>query len=131
VELIDVRHPPESRGGRHGLSEDLRYRLRVTNAGPAVARDLTIQLVVWTDAPGGFELDSVDVAPALLRGEQREMSLLLCAEEAKFDDINRSIEIHAAYYDDNGVRSGRLAFVFEDDLVLSPPQPSPALSRGH
>ena len=43
--------------------------------------------------------------------------------DCRFDDRDVSTELHAAYYDDNGVRNERLAFIFEDALVLTPPQP--------
>jgi len=34
-----------------------------------------------------------------------------------------SIELCADYYDDNGVRNERLAFIVDDSLVLTPPTP--------
>jgi hypothetical protein len=105
-------------------AEMLDYELRVTNAGPAVARDVDVSIVVWTDdGPLGRTIHTVDVAPALLRGEQRTVTLRLPVDEARFDDRSRSIEIASDYFDDNGVRNVRLAFVFDGDLVLTPPQP--------
>jgi hypothetical protein len=105
-------------------SETLDYALRVTNAGPAVARDVDISIVVWTgESPFGRKIDSADIAPALLRGEQRTATLRLPVDEGQFDDRSRSIEIGSDYYDDNGVRNVRLAFVYDGELVLTPPQP--------
>jgi hypothetical protein len=108
------------------LDTGTKYTLKVTNAGPAVARDVSIYLTVWTDeTPLSRIIDSANVAPALLRGEQRLATIELPSDEARFDDRSRSTEIDTAYYDDNGVRNERLAFVFEDSLVLTPPQPPP------
>ncbi len=118
-------------------SEGLRYGLKVTNAGPAVARDVDVSLVEWTgDSVLGMSLAEAGVAPAMLRGEQRLVTLELLAEHAAgLDDRSRSIEVMCDYYDDNGVRNHRLAFVVEGDLVLTPPQlpesPSPRVEAGH
>jgi hypothetical protein len=105
-------------------SETLDYELRLTNAGPAVARDVDVSIVEWADGrPLGRAIHTVDVAPALLRGEQRTVTMRLPVDDARFDDRSRSIEIGSDYFDDNGVRNVRLAFVFDGDLVLTPPQP--------
>jgi hypothetical protein len=102
----------------------LVYELHVTNAGPAVARDVDVSIVVSTDGSAfGRYIDRVDVAPALLRGEQRTVMLRLPLDEAEFADRSRSIEIGSDYFDDNGVRNVRLAFVYDGQLVLTPPQP--------
>ena len=106
-----------------GNTKSLIYELRVTNAGPAVARDVSVELVKWTDEATGSSIDRVDVAPALLRGEQRPVTLTLPRSDAHFDERSEAIEVRADYYDDNGVRDERLASVYEDDLVLTPPQP--------
>src|SRR5579859_890804 len=62
----------------HAYEERIEYELQITNAGPAVARDVYIALVKW-DAAGGLgqALDEAQVAPALLRGERRNVSLTL------------------------------------------------------
>jgi len=105
----------------------LDYTLRVTNAGPVVARDVDVSVVRWTnEQPLGWVITESDVGPALLRGEQRTVELHLPADEARFDDRSRSVEITANYYDDNGARQTRLAFICGDDakdVVLTPPQP--------
>lgn len=108
-----------------GVEEDrtVRYAILVTNAGPAVARDVDIAIVEWTDSPFGRRLVEADVAPALLRGEQRKVELELPIEGVRFDDRDVSIELHADYYDDNGVRNERLALVYRDDFLPTPPQP--------
>jgi hypothetical protein len=104
-------------------SASLCYEICVTNAGPAVARDVDVSIVEWIqDRPLGRSLCAIDVAPALLRGEQRIVSLELNSADLRFDDRHVSTELHAAYYDDNGVRNDRLAFVVEDALALTPPQ---------
>lgn len=101
-----------------------QYEVRVTNAGPAVARDVDVGLTIWTDESGlGRVIDGAEVAPALLRGEQRVVTLVLPQDERRFDDRSCSLEMFATYYDDNGPRNQRVAFVFEDSLVLTPPQP--------
>ena len=105
-------------------SSTLDYGVRVTNAGPAVARDVDLSIVEWNDESAfGEKIDRVDVAPALLRGEQRTVTLRLPLERARFEDRSRSIELMSDYYDDNGVRNTRLAFVFDGELILTPPQP--------
>jgi hypothetical protein len=110
--------------GFERTSDVLAYELQVTNAGPAVARDVEVSIVVWTDETAfGRRIDTVDVAPALLRGEQRRATLHLPLHEAEFADRSRSIEIGSDYFDDNGVRNIRLAFVYDGQLVLTPPQP--------
>jgi hypothetical protein len=102
----------------------LIYEVAVTNAGPAVARDVDVAIVKWTDeTPLGVTIHRADVAPALLRGERRTVALELPVAEARFEDRTRSIELYGAYFDDNGVRNERLGFVFEGSLVLTPPQP--------
>jgi hypothetical protein len=68
------------------------------------------------------------VAPALLRGEQR--TVLLTLDDVDLDDRSLSVELHSDYYDDNGVRNERLAFVFDDTLVLTPPQPARGWRKG-
>jgi len=113
--------------GFHRREDDLHYEVAVTNAGPAVARDVDVSLVEWTDAgPFCRSLAEAHVAPALLRGERRRVVLPLRVADARFDDRSVSIELHAAYYDDNGVRNERLAYVFESSFVLTPPQPPPS-----
>jgi hypothetical protein len=105
-------------------ADTLDYELLVTNAGPAVARDVDVSIVEWNDeGPLGQMIETVDVAPALLRGEQRTVTLRLPIEKARFEDRSRSIELASDYFDDNGVRNVRLAFMFDDELVLTPPQP--------
>jgi hypothetical protein len=102
----------------------LDYEIRVTNAGPAVARDVDVSVVEWNDETVfGEKIETVDVAPALLRGEQRTVMVHLPLERARFDDRSRSIELMSDYYDDNGVRNIRLAFVYDGELILTPPQP--------
>ena len=118
VELIGVT----------GREHVLDYEILVTNAGPAVARDVSVAILEWSNNPFGRQLVEAEVAPALLRGEQRTVALELPIEQARFDDRTVSIELVAEYYDDNGVRSERLALVFSDGLVLTPPQP-PATSK--
>lgn len=78
----------------------------MTNAGPAVARDVDVTLTLSTDESElGRAIDATDVAPALLRGEQRVVTVVLPCNEARFDDPGRSLEIVASYYDDNGLRN--------------------------
>jgi hypothetical protein len=100
----------------------VRYEIRVTNAGPAVARDVDVSLIEWGDTSLGKVLAQADVAPALLRGERRAVSLEL-ANATKTRDRDVSVELHADHYDDNGVRNERLALVVDDTFVLTPPQP--------
>jgi hypothetical protein len=100
----------------------VRYEIRVTNAGPSVARDVDVSLIEWGDTSLGKVLAQADVAPALLRGERRAVSLEL-ANATKTRDRDVSVELHADYYDDNGVRNERLALVVDDTFVLTPPQP--------
>lgn len=89
-------------GGVGTYVKDMTYSLRVTNAGPAVARDVSVELQLWTDGTElGRSLHRVDVAPAMLRGEQRNITLRLPLEESRFDDRSRSLEIHADYYNDS------------------------------
>lgn len=109
----------------HRTVDDYVYDLRVTNVGPAVARDVSVDLVEWSDERGdlGLTIDRDDVAPILQRGEQRDALLRLPVEQARFDDISVALEIGADYYDDNGVRNERLALVFEDQIVLLPVRP--------
>jgi hypothetical protein len=105
-------------------TETLDYEVLVTNAGPAVARDVDISVVEWSDeGPFGERIDTVDVSPALLRGEQRTVTVRLPVGRATFGDRSRSIELASDYFDDNGVRNVRLAFVYDGELVLTPPQP--------
>jgi hypothetical protein len=112
-------------------AETFDYELLVTNAGPAVARDVDVSIVEWNDeGPLGHMIETVDVAPALLRGEQRTVTLRLPIEKARFEDRSRSIELASDYFDDNGVRNVRLAFMFDGDLLLTPPQPPYPSSRG-
>ena len=101
------------------------YDLRVTNVGPAVARDVSVDLVEWSDERGdlGLTIDRAEVAPTLQRGERRDAVLRLPVEQARFDDSSVALEIGADYYDDNGVRNERLALVFEDQIVLLPVPP--------
>ena len=61
------------------------------------------------------------VAPALLRGERRSITLELPGDNARFDDRTIAVELNADYYDDNGVRNERLALVLEDTFVQLPP----------
>jgi hypothetical protein len=104
--------------------ETLNYEVLVTNAGPAVARDIDVCIVEWNDdGTFGHKIDAADLAPALLRGEQRRVVLRLPLDRARFEDRSRSIELMSDYYDDNGVRNVRLAFMFDGELVLTPPQP--------
>jgi hypothetical protein len=104
-------------------ADGFAYEVAVINAGPAVARDVDVELVEWTDAPLGRARAQADVAPALMRGERRRVSLRLAAADARFDDRAVSIELNADYYDDNGVRNERLALVMGESFVLTPPQP--------
>jgi hypothetical protein len=111
--------------GVHRRDAAVHYEVSVTNAGPAVARDVDVSLVEWTDATAlGRALAEADVAPALLRGERRTVILKLAAADARFDDRSVSIELHADYYDDNGVRNERLAFVSQGSFVLTPAPPA-------
>jgi hypothetical protein len=120
AELVSFNRNPET----------LDYELWVTNAGPAVARDVDVSIVEWNDeGPFGYQIDTVDVAPALLRSEQRTVTLRLPIERARFQDRSRSIELASDYFDDNGVRNVRLAFMSDGDLVLTPPQPPYPSSR--
>ena len=112
AELVGVRRADDA----------LHYELQVTNAGPAVARDVDVSLVEWRESDLGRLLAQSEVAPALLRGERRAASLEL-RDASKTLDRTVSVELHADYYDDNGVRNERLAFVVEDSFVLTPPQP--------
>ena len=107
-----------SRGSNHYL-----YELRVTNAGPAVARDVSVDLVEWADERNGlgYIVDHQDVAPALQRGEQRDVILRLPTDAARFENRSVAYEIGADYYDDNGLRNERLALAFDDSLILLPP----------
>jgi hypothetical protein len=113
------------------LRGNISYALRVTNAGPAVARDVDVELVDWTiDNPRGRRIHRAHVAPALLRGEQREVSLELPQEDARFDDRSHVIEVQADYFDDNGLRNERLAHVLSaNELILTPPVPPPPPPR--
>jgi hypothetical protein len=106
---------------------DRLYELTVINAGPAAARDVSVDLVLWGDGPLGLSLDRVDVAPALLVGDQRSATLRLPAS-VDLGDRSQAVEIGADWYDDNGVRNERLALVLEGGLILTPPQPP--LPRG-
>lgn len=104
--------------------QGIEYRLAVTNAGPAVARAVDVALVAWTgDSLFGKRLAEAYVAPALVRGDRRIIALRLAAADARFDDREVSIELQANYIDDNGIRDERLGFVFEDSMVLTPPEP--------
>jgi len=101
---------------------NVHYEVSVTNAGPAVARDVDLSLVEWTDASAfGRSLAEASVAPALLRGERRLVVLSLDVADQRIEDRSVSVELHADYYDDNGVRNERLALVFEGSFVLTPP----------
>lgn len=103
-------------------ADALHYEIAVINAGPAVARDVDVAIVEWVgDRPIGRTIAEASVAPALLRGERRVVALSVPSAEAKFDDREVSIELHADYYDDNGSRNERLALVYEDSLLLMPP----------
>jgi hypothetical protein len=63
----------------------ISYELLVTNAGPAVARDVGVAIVEWSDdGPFGESIDEADVAPALLRGEQRGVTVRLPLETGAF-----------------------------------------------
>lgn len=105
--------------------EGLMYTLRVTNAGPATARDVDVSLVEWTDESAfGRALAEADVAPALLRGDHRNVRLVLRREYVRFDAPGVAVELSSGYYDDNGVRSERLALVLEETLIQLPPQPT-------
>ncbi len=105
-------------------SATLDYEVLVTNAGPAVARDIDLSIVEWmAEKPFGDAIETVAVAPALLRGEQRTVTVRLPVERACFEDRTRSIELMSDYFDDNGVRNVRLAFMGDSDLILTPPQP--------
>ena len=109
--------------GVHAHDEGIGYELQITNAGPAVARDVDVSLIKWDDSgPLGITLAHSEVAPALLRGERRTVSLTL-QDRSLANDRAISIELNADYYDDNGVRNERLAFVVDDSLVLTPPPP--------
>lgn len=112
VELIDVARN----------SDAFTYRLRVTNGGPAVAHDVSVDLVEWADerAGLGFSIDTQEVAALLLRGEHREVQLVLPASKARFDDRTVAYEIGADYYDDNGVRNERLALALDDGILALP-----------
>jgi len=106
--------------GLHRRDDAIHYELAVTNAGPAVARDVDLSIVEWSDArPLGIALSEVDVAPALLRGERREVILRLATADARFDDRGISIELGTDYWDDNGLRNVRLGLVTEDGLILT------------
>lgn len=98
------------------------YQLTLLNAGPAVARDITVDLVEWSDERGklGYSIDSDDGA-VLQRGEEWEAVLRLPAAAARFHDRTVAYEIGADYYDDNGVHNERLALAFDDSLLLLPP----------
>ena len=99
------------------------YELSVTNAGPAVARDVDISMVAWTDETTlGLSVARADVAPALLRGERRTSVLNLTLKEAHLNDHSVSIELWAGDDDDNGVRNERVAWAFasEDSRLLAP-----------
>lgn len=98
------------------------YKVRVTNAGPATALDVLLDLVEWADEREGrgFSLDHQDVAPALQRGEQREVVLRVPTDTARFDDRGVAYELTAYYQDDNGFRTRRLALVFENSLLQLP-----------
>lgn len=103
--------------------DELAYTLRITNAGPAAARDVDVSLVEWTDdSEIGRTLAEVDVAPALLRGDQRIARLVLPADDARFDDRGVAIELRTSYYDDNGARNERLALVLDAAMIPLPPQ---------
>lgn len=110
--------------GVHRHSGEVEYEVAVTNAGPAVARDVGVAIVEWrANKPFGRRLSEALVAPALLRGERRVVRQPLPAEAARFDDRSSSTELHSDYFDDNGVRNLRLGLVFEDSFVLTPPEP--------
>ena len=104
-------------------SDHYLYELRVTNAGPAVARDVSVDLVEWADERNGLghSVDQQEVAPVLQRGEQRDVILKLPTEAARFEDRSVAYEIGADYYDDNGLRNERLALAFGGSLILLPP----------
>jgi hypothetical protein len=113
AELVGVR--------RHDAAVD--YEIEVTNAGPAVARDVDLSLIEWRAHSVGKVLADTDVAPALVRGEGRRVVLRLEESDALTSDREVSVELHSDYYDDNGVRNERLAFLVGDGFVLTPPQP--------
>lgn len=116
--------------GFERTTSECTYTLRVTNAGPATARDVDVALVEWTDEdPIGRTLAEVEVAPALLRGDHRTVRLALPVEDARFDDRGVAIELSSAYYDDNGGRSERLALVVDGALIQLPPESTEDLSR--
>src|SRR5687767_8691 len=83
------------------------YKLRVTNAGPAVARDVSVEIVEFTDEkPLGFVLGTAAVAPVLLRGEQRTVTVEQFWPE---DEDTIAVNFVASYFDDNGVRNEQVA----------------------
>jgi hypothetical protein len=106
----------------HRADDAIRFDVQVTNAGPAVARDVDISLVEWGGTSLGTVIAEAEVAPALLRGERRAVSLDL-PDASKTLDLDVSVELHTDYYDDKGVRNERLALVIDDSFVLTPPQP--------
>jgi hypothetical protein len=75
------------------------------------------------DSEIGRTLAEVDVAPALLCGDQRVVRLALQAEHARFDDRGVAIELISDYYGDNGARNERLALALNARLIQLPPQP--------
>jgi hypothetical protein len=112
----------------HEDEDDRLYEIVVKNAGPAVARDISVELVAWRSGPFGETIHHVDLAPALNPGEQRPATLRLPLQ-VDLDDPSQSIEIVTDYFDDNGVRNERLAFVTSSDLILTPPQPPMSFAR--
>jgi hypothetical protein len=103
--------------------EDYLYELTLVNAGPAAARDVTVDLVEWSDEREGLgrAVDREDAVALLQRGEEWGALLRLPISAARFHDRTVAYEIGADYYDDNGVRNERLALVFDDSLILLPP----------
>jgi hypothetical protein len=81
-----------------------------------------VSLVEWGDTSLGKVLAEAEVAPALLRGERRAVSLEL-PDAVKTRDRAVSVELHTDYYDDNGVCNERLALVIDDSFMLALPQP--------
>lgn len=86
------------------------YELLVTNAGPAVARDVSIELVEpnqrsdWDDEASMFVvLGGAAVAPAMVPHEQRRVKLEQATGSSE-DTV--AFEFHVSYWDDNGPRTG-------------------------